>query len=143
MHDEARKLTEKLKAKFGDQIVVAATDDPQLAQVAADPATALMVLTIDRGNHAQARDAAKAANETVKANPMIRFLFAINGCVHDPRELDDIPDARATLCALFTALTRQAFHRFDIVHQSMMLVAMGYGVREGTQLNIPEHMVRR
>jgi len=141
LHKEEERLLRRLRKKFGDDAIRATTVD-QLDSSTAD-AAAVLIMTMDAGNIGQALDMAHAANELVAHNPEIRFLFGINGCADDSREIDEIPAARQTLRKLFQTLRRDAFWRFDVEHQALMLVAGGLGERIGTQLHVPEWMVRK
>lgn len=141
MHKEEKKLIEQMKQNLGADRVTALHPD-QLDSSTVDGAT-VVVVTMDAGNAAQAIDMAHAANEAVVHNPAIRFLFGINGCADDKREIDQIPEAQRSLQALFSNLKQATFWRFDIEHQALMLVAVGQGHREGTALHVPPELVRK
>lgn len=141
LHDEERKLIERLR-KANPDTEIAAMHPHQLDGTAVDNA-GVIILTMDAGNIQQAIDMARSANEAVARNPTIKFIFGINGCKDDPRETDEIPEACISLQALFNFLKREAFHRFDIEHQALMLVASGVGHRDGTKLHVPPELVRK
>jgi hypothetical protein len=140
MHKEERKLVEQMKQTLGADRV--ATLHPDELDSATVDSAAVLVITMDAGNIAQAIDMAHAANEAVMRNPAIRFLFGINGCGDDTREIDQIPEARASLRALFGTLTQAAFWRFDLEHQALILVGNDIGHRIDTELHVPPWMAK-
>jgi hypothetical protein len=136
---EETKMIEDIMREFGgDAITVLHPDEAGRA----DTTNSVTFLTFDCGNHDQALGMAKAANQIVANNPKAKLTFTINGCADDPREVDQIPDARAVLCTLFKALEQTTFWRFDAVSQGLMLVAMGLGERDGNNLLVLDGMVR-
>lgn len=141
MHPEEKKLIEKMEEAFGPDVVKSM--HPEELGASMIDTTGVMILTMNAGEAKEAADMALAANEAVERNPEIKFLFGINGCELDPREIDQIPEARISLRTLFEALSRKAFWRFDIEHQALMLVAMNLGQRTGDQLHVPPWMVKK
>lgn len=140
LHPEEEKMFAELKKELGDDAVKGM--HPHDLDKATVDAANVMIVTMDAGNLEQATDMAVACNDTVARNPKVKFIFGINGCRDDPREIDQIPEARASLRTLRSALTNQAFWRFDLEHQGLMCVATGAGYRHGQQLHIPPWLVR-
>ena len=140
LHKEEEKLLRKLREKLGEDAIRSVRVD-QLDNSTVEDA-GVVIMTMDAGDLRQAADMAGAANELVVRNPEIKFLFGINGCVDDPREIDQIPASRATLRKLFLLLRPEAFWRFALEQQALMLVAIGAGHRDADQLHVPPLMVR-
>lgn len=99
---------------------------------------AVALLPIDAGDVEQAITSARVANDAVKHKPSLLLIFTISGCIDDPREIDQIPEARVSLATLFAILSREAFHRCELVMQAQMLIAIGRGHRVGTELHIDD-----
>jgi hypothetical protein len=95
-----------------------------------------LVIAMAAGDLKQAHRMAEAANRVVNSNPEILLLLSIDGVDGDVREIDQIPASRRTLRALLKHLNDDAFHRFEIEIQAIMLVAAGHGQRDGTSLKI-------
>ena len=140
MHKEEAKLIAELRRTLGDANVTTLHPD-DLGNQDVDQATVLVV-TMDAGNAAQATDMALAANLAVARNPQVKFVFGINGCIDDPREIDQIPAAVKSLRFLYATLSQAAFWRFTLENQALMLVGNGLGHREGTELHVPPILVK-
>ena len=102
LHPEEEKMFAELKRELGDD-AVKGTHPHELDKATADAAN-IMIVTMDAGNLEQATDMAIACNDTVARNPKVKFIFGINGCRDDPREIDQIPEARASLRTLRTRM---------------------------------------
>ena len=140
MHPEEEKMFADLKQELGEENVKALHPE-QLGNSLVDTAN-IMIVTMNAGVLEEASDMALTCNEAVERNPKVKFILGINGCKDDPREVDQIPEARASLRTLRSALTNAAYWRFDIEHQGLMAVASGAGYRHGSQLHIPPWVVR-
>jgi hypothetical protein len=103
----------------------------------------VLVLMMDRGNDEHARTAAIAANDAIAVNPDLKLIFAVEGCDEDVREVDEIEDARETLARFMSRLDPQAFWRFEVEQQAIMLTAAGLGRRYGTQLHVPPWLIKK
>jgi hypothetical protein len=130
MDDAAERFIDELKARLRSRSQVAF------------PHTHLVIAMV-AGDLTQARRMAEAANLAVYYNPEILLLLSIDGVDGDVREIDQIPASRGTLCALLKHLNDEAFHRFEIETQAIMLVAAGHGRRDGTSLEIWPPYVKR
>lgn len=97
-----------------------------------------LVLHMKGGEVEEAREAAKAGNLAVKHDPKVNLIFSIAGFDDDPRELDEIPEGRASLKALVERLENAAFLRFEPAQRAMMLVGAGIGYRRGAQFIVPD-----
>lgn len=141
LHPDERKLLEGARELLGDDRVTQAFyDERGVLQPLSE--AAVVVIAMDAGSVQQAVDAARAAVDVYAANPKSRLLLSINGVGDDPREIDQIPSSRSSLQALYANLPRAVFHRFELDHQALMLVACGMGRREGVQLITPFGMVK-
>ena len=140
LHPEEQKMFDDLKKELGEENVKS-LHPYDLDNTTVDD-LGIMVVTMDAGDLERAAEMALACNLAVARNPKIKFILGINGCKDDPREIDQIPEARASLRALRSALTNPAYWRFDLEHQSLMAVASGAGYRHGTTLHIPPWLVR-
>lgn len=140
LHPEEEKLFAELKEELG--VEVKGMHPDQLDSETVDTANVIIV-TMNAGALEEAADMARSCNEAADRNPKVRFIFGINGCRDDPREIDQIPAARASLRTLRSGLTNAAFWRFDLEHQALMLVASGAGYRHGQQLHVPPWMMRK
>jgi hypothetical protein len=141
MHPDEEKMFAELKQELGDDAVKGL--HPHELDKATIDAANIMIITMDAGDLEQATDMAIACNDAVARSPTIKFILGINGCRDDPREVDQIPEARASLRTLRSALTNAAYWRFDLEHQGLMAVASGAGYRHGSQLHIPAWVVRQ
>lgn len=130
----AYRLIGDLKKKYGNERVVVA-DTSDIAQRAATADA--VVLPMDCGDLTQAKGAAIAANVAVAMNPKIKLMYCVSGCDDDPRELDQIPNARIGLTEFRRWLELPTFMRFDQQQRALLLVATGTGVRRGTDLLVP------
>jgi hypothetical protein len=140
LHPDEEEMFAELKRELGDD-AVKSVHVHQLDNTTIDD-TGILVVTMIAGVLEEATEIALSCNEAVARNPRIKFVLGITGCRDDPREVDQIPEARASLRTLRSALTNQAFWRFDLEHQGLMLVAAGAGYRHGQQLHIPPWLVR-
>lgn len=140
LHPEEEKMFADLRRELGDD-AVQGMHTHELGNTAVDNAN-VIILTMNAGVLEEATEAALTANLAVERNPKIKFVLGINGCRDDPREIDQIPEARASLRTLRSALTNAAYWRFDIEHQGLMAVASGAGYRHGTILHVPPWLVR-
>jgi hypothetical protein len=139
MSDSTSRFISELKEHLDDQATVRAVGTDELAETDAD----MVVLVMDAGNEVHALEAAVAANRAVARNPQIRFMLSLNDCDADEREIDQIPAARTTLRALGRHLSAQAFWRFELDHQALILVACGVGERVGSKLHVPSYLLRQ
>jgi len=140
LHPEERTLVEHMEKELGADRVMSMHPEELSGSLVDD--TGVIVVTMNAGDPREAEDMAHACNDAAVRNPEIKFMFGINGLKDDPREIDQIDVGRLSLRTLFTHLTQKAFHRFDIEHQALMLVAMGLGERKGDQLHVPPWMVK-
>jgi len=139
LHPDERKLLEDAQRELGDGLVGHAFyDERGVLQLTGEVDVA--VITMNAGVVQEAADGARAAIDMYARNPKVRLLLAINGVGGDPREIDEIPAARASLQALYANLPREVFQRFEKDHQALMLVACGKGVRVGNVLVIEEEV---
>lgn len=141
MNEEVKAGIDMLQAELGEERVFVATP-ATFAEKVVSGDVQVCILTMDSGDHDEARQAAEAANAAVAARPGICLLFGINGLMDDARELDQIPEAAATLRWFFMHLRRATFHRFTAEHQALMLVVAGLGARHGTQLYVPTELMK-
>lgn len=140
LHPEERTLIDHMEKELGaDRVSTAPTHELSGSMV---DDTGVIVVTMNAGDPKEAEEAAYTCNDAAVRNSEIKFMFGVNGLKDDPREIDQIDSGRLSLRTLFTHLTQKAFHRFDIEHQALMLVAMGLGERKGTQLHVPPWMVK-
>lgn len=140
LHPEEEKLFSDLKKELG--VEVKGMHPHELDHATVDAAN-VIVVTMNAGALEEAADMARSCNEAVERNPKIKFVLGINGCRDDPREVDQIPEARASLRMLRSSLSNAAYWRFDIEHQCLMAVASGAGYRHGQQLHVDPRLVRK
>jgi len=141
LHPEEEKLIANLKRdRPGWTIAEKPLADASNTDIDAND---LVIVTIDAGNEDHARECALLCNKAVQRKPSVRFVFGVNGLIDDPREVDEIPAGRTVLRSLLSNMTQEAFHRFGMEQQAMMLVAAGIGQRlPGGKMMVPPWMVR-